>query len=506
MSVHLGPDASWDTRNYHIYNPFALLHKALGTDIVPAQLQSFLSPVVDLGPYWLRIHLNAHPKILDALLGLPAAIAAIVAFRIGLLLLPVRRVGGVFTQRWPLVLLALVFGVTGAAGLPTIGSMASEMPAGCFLLAALWLLLRALDRPGRWNTLLAGCLLGASIGLKLTMAPFAIAAVAVFAVGLPGRPLWRLQQLVGLGAGCVAGAAVAGGVWWWHLYQLTGNPIFPYYNDIFHSPLIGPLAMKDDRFVPHSVAGALLFPFYWGFEKNRRVTELVMRDPRLAFASIALVAYALTSLLRRAPLHRSGACLAWFMAIGFALWEAEFAIFRYLAPLELLCGFTLILALRPLLRRPSTEWVPLTVLAVLCLVTLPFTRYPHWDRALPTGQAASVVMPAMPKNSMVLLLTADPMAYMAAFTDPAIRFIGANNNIVSPGGNTGLSQQVEAAIRAHTGPFWGLEITIAVPPGRTEAVLAYYGLHRGPNCQMVITNLEGPQVQFCPLLRNNPEG
>ena len=492
ISVHLGPDASWDLRNYHIYNPFALLHKAPGIDLYPAQMQSFLPPALDIVPYWLRLRFNGHPDLLCAAFALPSVIAALLAWWIALLLIPPGS-----AYRRLLAGLAVLLGVTGAAGLPAIGTTMSEMPAGCFVLGAL-LLLAGLPQP-RWQVLAAGALLGIGVGLKLTVAPFAIAAGAAYLLAMRGGLLPRAAAAVSLGAGAAAGAALSGGPWWLHLYAATGNPIFPYYNDIFRSPLFPPIGMTDGRFAPHGLWQTALYPFFWGFQKTRLVTELVMRDPRIALAGIALAAYAATGLVRRRLDSRASLFAALFMAAGYILWEAEFSIFRYLAPLELLSGVAILLALRPLLDRPRTAWIPPAAMAAICLAVLPFTRYPHWDRAIPNGQAASVAPANLPRSGMVLLLTADPMAYIAAFTDPSVRFVGVNNNLVRPGDQSALAQQLEHAVRSVRGPLWGLEI--ADPSGKTEAVLRYYGLERGAGCSMVQSNLEGPQVRLCPLQR-----
>jgi hypothetical protein len=104
--------------------------------------------------------LNPYPNIVDAIFGLPAALAAVIAFRIGLLLLPPSQSGTMLTRRWLLVLLALIFGVTGAAGLPTIGMSMSEIPAACFILAGLLLLQRTprRERLWRWTAVVAGLL------------------------------------------------------------------------------------------------------------------------------------------------------------------------------------------------------------------------------------------------------------------------------------------------------------------------------------------------------------
>lgn len=49
------------------------------------------------------------------------------------------------------------------------------------------------------------------------------------------------------------------------------------------------------------------------------------------------------------------------------------------------------------------------------------------------------------------------MAYLANLLPPAVRFIGANNNLIKPGGDGLLARQAEAAIRLHAGSLYGLE-------------------------------------------------
>ena len=52
VSVLLGQDANWDLRNYHLYNPFALLNSRTGIDLMPAGLQSTFNPLLDV-PYYV---------------------------------------------------------------------------------------------------------------------------------------------------------------------------------------------------------------------------------------------------------------------------------------------------------------------------------------------------------------------------------------------------------------------------------------------------------------------
>src|SRR5258707_15670143 len=53
MSIFLGQEIGFDLRNYHYYNPWALLHGRLNVDIAPAQLQTSLNPLLDIPVYLL---------------------------------------------------------------------------------------------------------------------------------------------------------------------------------------------------------------------------------------------------------------------------------------------------------------------------------------------------------------------------------------------------------------------------------------------------------------------
>src|SRR4051812_35601818 len=52
LSLALGQDDNWDLRNYHWYNPYALLNGRLQIDMAPAQWQSYFNPLIDV-PYYL---------------------------------------------------------------------------------------------------------------------------------------------------------------------------------------------------------------------------------------------------------------------------------------------------------------------------------------------------------------------------------------------------------------------------------------------------------------------
>ncbi len=328
LSVRFGPDASWDLRNYHLYDPHALLSGTLWRDIAPAQLQSFYAPTLDLAQFALRRALNAHPSALAIVLALPHALAAWLALGIAL------RVG----LPRVVAVLAILLGATGAAGLPTLGTGMSEAVPECLVLAGLGLLCA---RPFG-----AGILAGVAIGLKLT--------VAIYAPGLAAALLasgrWRSLPLF-LGGMATAALAVAG-PWWWSIWAHTGNPLFPYFNGLFRSAWAPAAPMTDTRFLPADALHAAFFPFFWAVQASRLVSELPVRDPRLALAWIGWLVVLVNAAYRRESLPAPTRALLAFWVVAFVAWEARFSILRYVATLELLAGIPVALALSRL-RAPD---------------------------------------------------------------------------------------------------------------------------------------------------------
>ncbi len=456
-------------------------------DLDPAQMQTFHSPLLDIA-YVLLLHAFNHvPRLLATILAVPHAIAAVLALVLAHRLLPPYQ-----------AFAAALIGVTGAAGLPTLGTAMSEMAAGACILGAVLLLIRADGtEPSEQACLAAGLLGGIAVGLKLTSGPYTLGLVVLPIFGAPGRWVRRVLWFAG---GGVVGAGLTGGFWWWNLWQHFANPVFPYFNDFFHSPWGAMARMADLRFMPRSVVQALFYPLFWVFTPQTLVTELPTRDPRVALGCIAALAVVVRAKRRlHSRAARGVAMLSAFWALSYVAWEICFSILRYLAVLELFSGVLIMTALSPLLTRLAREWQRMCS-AALVLVLIAVTVYPDWGRGAPGEQAVAVALPPMPADSLVVLLDPSPMAYVVAFAPLNMRFVGANNNLVHPGDRNRLARQVEAAMRTHSGPLWGLEM-----PGENKGVaditLRAYGLRRGKGCAPVRSNLDQDGILACPLLR-----
>ncbi|MGH7042128.1 MAG: hypothetical protein ACREFY_08350, partial [Acetobacteraceae bacterium] len=498
LSVWLGPDASWDFRNYHLYDAHAALAGTLWTDIAPAQLQSYYDPALDVPFFLLRRGLNAHPALLDFILAVPQAVAVWLVLGIATDLLPGRTAPA----------LATLLGATGAAALPTLGSAMSAMPEACLILLALRRCLPPLIRhpresedPSSRRTMgsrfrgndgkgwLVGLLVGAAAGLKLTASPYAIGLCAAL---LATRP----RAVPTFAAAATIVLLAVAGPWWWIVWRHTGNPLFPYFNNIFHSAWAPAAPFTDTRFLPRGLLQAALFPALWAFHSSIASNELPVRDPRLLLGLLASLWLIATRRDRRTL------ALAAFWLAAFAAWEARFGILRYADVLELLSGIPIALVVAQIARQRLGESVAALTFAMLAAGVIAATIYPHWRRASPGPLATDVRAPFRP-GSLVLLLDPAPMAYVAAFSPAGVRFAGIDSNLVHPSADTALNRAIIAAIARQSGPLWGLE-SPADQPGQADRTLHAYHLARTGACVAIRSNLDANALRACPLRRLNP--
>ena len=304
FSCSKGGDGTPDFLFYHRYNGYATVTGGRPQDIAAAGMQGYFYPGLDALYYRLFAALNEHPLILEFLLGLPYALAAWMVWRIGRKVLP---------DDWPgreaLAGAFALFGMTGAAGFATIGTTMSEVVPSLPMLAALtiWVEHR---RNWRWLGA-AGALAGLSVALKLTLLPSFVALLVVVALAEVRRPIAALRAALMFGGTGLVAALVVAGPWLLHNWQLTGNPIFPNFNDVFRSDLVDHGRWSDDRFKPHGFWRVLFYPAVWAFHPSNTAIELNTQDPRILMALAASVAL----MVRRRREH-DGAAVGSVRAVG----------------------------------------------------------------------------------------------------------------------------------------------------------------------------------------------
>jgi hypothetical protein len=428
ISVLLRQDDNWDLRNYHLYNPFAWLNGKIGFDLAPAQMQSYFNPTLDLLYYGL-IHALPGPLV-GFVMGTLHGLNFVLLLLLGRALLP--QAPGRARQ----VLLLALAGMFGAGFVSQIGNTMGDNMTALFVLGALLILLnrwQQLAAAAGLAALAAGVLAGIGTGLKLTNAVYAL-ALCLSLLALPA-PFWRrLRCAFTFSAGVLLGMAASAGHWYWKMWTMFGNPLFPQFNNIFHGPLASPMAVGDTNWLPQGWAERLLWPFVFALDP-RQVSEIrlsLLVWPILYVAFILLVLHVATRRDRANAADealRSRHAMLWlFFGLAYLVWMNLFSIYRYLVPLELLAPLVLWLIAQRL--RPGPQAARLVAALLLVVVAAALVKSPSWGRAKWARDSFHAEVPAIaqPEESIVFTVHGDPpMGWLVTMFPVRLAFVSLSS-------------------------------------------------------------------------------
>jgi hypothetical protein len=489
-----GEDINWDWRNYHEYSAFALLNGRFNQDVAPGGFQTFLNPLAYVPAYLLRHYVGAPfgGMILGAIHGLNLAL--IYWFS--------RVVLGSAASRWTLAA-SVVIAAFGPMTLSEVGTSFADLLTALPVVAGLGLILSDNARHSV-RYAVAGLLIGAAVGLKLTNMIFFIGAGA--SLLFAARPLAAMAYFA---AGCAIGALGTGGAWSWMLWQEFANPVFPFYNTMFHSPEAPDEAFADLRFMPHGLWDAAAYPFYW-LVGNHRSSEWAFRDPRFAILFVVLAANADASLLFRIRIFtRRDLQFLLFFLVAYGMWLIAFSIHRYAVVLEMLAAPLIVLLIsrsQRALKRVSSRtarqrWIDYSAIAAALAIALwsqpaDWFRRPWSDpyRPLVSG---SFVTPA------TYLLIEKPVGYVVPLLPPDSRAYQVADLLlpIAPGGS--LDHRIRKGL-AHPlpGGIWAMHLRGSTP---RQDLLDDYGLRFDTSrpCE-TIQGANEVDIEACPLVVADP--
>jgi hypothetical protein len=497
--IALGKDMSWDFRNYHWYIPYAFLNGRMSTDISVAHQATFYNPFLDI-PFYL---LATHTKSWFAL-GVLGAAQGSNSIPLYLMSRSVLRIEHKRLASAVLTVLCMTGGLTVSLS----GTTYYDPVMSVFILSALALVIVQRDllrdgtlKQGMLLSVIAGVLVGLPVGLKLPEAPFALGLAAALAL-LPGNWKQRSSRVLAAGVGGLIGVLLTGGYWYITMYHVTGNPLFPYFNQYFHSPLALTASYRDVRFLPPDLHHALILPLLFSIDWHV-ADDLPFQDIRVGLAYVMLIVTVPLWLIRRQsrePLMATDALAALFgfAAVSYIAWISVFAIYRYIVLLEIL-GPLLIagaVSLWPVSARARLTVAG--VLLLLCAVTMRtgiLTRAPLGDPYI------QVTMPPIldPDHAMVLMTGNAPMGFLAPSVPHQVPIIRIDGWMIQPKDGSKLTAQARARVDAFKGDLYAIFDTYEL--ARSMDALAVYGLAIDQaGCGDIETNLTG-DYRFCPLTR-----
>jgi hypothetical protein len=504
--ILLGKDTSWDFRNYHWYAPYALLNHRMGMDVAVAHQASYYNPYLDLPFYWLATHTRAWIALglLGAAQGaniVPLYLIARAAIRADVPGADIKIMAGALS----------LLGLVGALTLTEFGTTYYDNVMSVFVLSGLAILVLKRDTLARGPlgkaamiSAGAGLITGMAMGLKLPEMPFCIGFAAAL-VALGGSWKHQAVRLLAGGLAGVIGFAIFSGPWMLYMYQLTGNPLFPYFNEYWNSPLALPAPYRDLRFVPTHFWRQLFFPILFTLDWHV-ADDLGFQDIRVVLAYLLVIAASAVWLFKREsrdPLldKRVTAILFAFSALAYFAWLRVFAIYRYIILFEMLAPLLIIgaVGLLPLSRR--SRYLALGALAACCLLT---ARSDFLERAPVEDPYVEAALPPIPRpgQTMVVITGDAPMGFIATTLPPQIAVLRIDGWMVQPRDGTKMTKDMMRRVAAHLKSGGDLYlIADATDMGRAHDALADYHLAiRWPECQQFDTNLIGT-YQWCPLAK-----
>jgi hypothetical protein len=312
------------------------------------------------------------------------------------------------------------------------------------------------------------------------------------------------------------GVAMSGGFWLWLMWERYANPLFPYMNHVFRSPLALPADYRHTLFLPRTLSEALLYPFIFAGESGR-VAEVDFRELRIAIAYAAVLigaALALSGWRRAVNDSRAkhagrfsmiavvpGRMVIVAAAGAYAAWLGMFGVYRYLIGVEMLAPLAFVAALD---RWGLAQRWRMLVMAGALLATLAWLKPGDWGRVPWTASGDYVIVetPALtaPAQTIVLMAGFEPLSYVIPKFPPAVRFLRIHSYFAGPAdvGN-GHNRLMQDIVAAHDGPLFALF------SGGEEAAardaLAHYRLAiDGASCRPLANNFHD-NLRWCALIR-----
>lgn len=435
LSLTQGQDVNWDLLNYHYYTGYAFWTGSWQKDMMPAGIQSALEPLYNIFIF-LLIH-NLPPVVVGFVLGTLDGVVFIFLYLIASIFID-KRIEKV-SYRLAFKALLSLSGLYAPNFLSELGNTMGDVLTEIFVLSGLIVILRNTGSKSHFGWIWGGILMGMGTGLKLTNGTYILGMGAAIALSMTiskanAKPL--LPFFFGSGVGFV----ISGGYWCFKLYQRFGNPLFPYYNNLFHSPYGLALNLHDYRWFPSSFTEWIFFPFY--FTKHHQIAELSIENYSFMFIYVLVVLAFLKTIFSKFFLMKNleekqknsfllnEKIFLIFFVVSFIIWELTFSYYRYLAPLEGLAPIMIFILLRYLLVKGSAM-----VTFFLILFNAINPHYPDWGR-ISWGKRYFQVEGAkkdFPKNAIVLV-GAKPLAFVIPELPSGFQYItiGPLGGIASP--------------------------------------------------------------------------
>lgn len=280
------PDFDW--LNYRFYNCWAFLTGRLSQDFIVSNFRTCINPLIDIPDYFLLFKLNNHPYFFIFISILDSTFFIFLVYKIAYEFLNNK--------------FAVLFSVAYIAASPVMMLQMSfdqnDIKIAVLCLLAFYLILKNIflnySKKRNWMIALAGLIIGAALGFKLTAVVYAVSLSLIMLILYRkiDKPFKTLFYFL---SGIVIAFLIIDGFWLYLCYKIYHNPFFPYFNDIFKSEYADSIKLLDKDYShlqPRSLQEFIFYPFFKNFADRLFGTDNFSWDPRYAinFTAVLFIA------------------------------------------------------------------------------------------------------------------------------------------------------------------------------------------------------------------------
>lgn len=429
-----GKDLNYDALNYHAYLPFSLLEGRLSQDFYPAGPQSYLNPIGYIFFYFL---ISIFDSSLWVAIFLAASHSSIIYILYFLSKKLVQEVIGEQSQKTELLSIASVLvGCSTMMLMQEIGSSFIDIYTSALNLLALYFIISIRDEKDAKLAGLAGAAVGLSVAFKSISVIYAFPLFFAFLLKIRHlhRNIWLVLLFCTIS---LVVYAIINGFWLWRVYEYTGNPIFPLFNDVFCSDYYFCQSISQVRFQKESFLDYLYWPVLMAMPVTWYYSELIAPDIR--FLALILAILGLLVKAKRIGIgfkHKTsvGLVVAFYIP-SFILWILILGNGRYAIDLFLLVGPLLTLALFQLANKRVFLYLIAMILGFQ-VITISVVGQYRWAPVRFSGEWFDFSVPEELKADPYLYVSIDGQSasFLALKVHPDSTFINISGQLTLPFG------------------------------------------------------------------------
>ena len=504
VAFKLGADINWDLLNYHFYNGFLFMHGRTISDSI-ATVQSYLTPYLEV-IYYLLI-MNLSPFMVNITIATIQSFGIFLVFVLSMMLLEKLELRiRIFCSF--MISISVIFGPVFYS---EIGGTMGDSLTAILIIASLILLIKFIDEAQKDKTnfrfaiaflIFSASLNGIASAIKLTNAVYAVGISISLAliillinkINFRKKIIYLSVFVIGILASFILAYLPVG----YMLWENFKNPVFPYSNNVFHSPYVSPNPIVDSRWFPTDIWGYIIMPFLFIF---RQVTwqpdatkwigmEIPFRTVLFAFLAILMPIYLFLESKRffkyKKQINFKILFLAFFFLFSYLVWLKIFCYYRYIAALEMLAPLLVFLMFYKIFNRFNKTYLFAIFVFGISLLSLPLH---NWGRIKPYPKYYFGVNKSTftsYKSSLVILGDA-PMGFLLPYFPEDDRFMGLPVGIPA---TQAFMNKYLSTLKDWNGNIYYLTINNPPNPSIATDLLRKYNLLLSYNdCSKIITNV-----------------